>query len=138
MLSTTETQSHLNREQRTGRRQFWAGWIVSGLVAAFMLFDAGMKLVMPPPVLEAFVRSGWPADLSRTLGIILLVYTLFYVIPRTAVLGSILLTGFLGGAAATNLRIYSPAFNTVFPVIFGVLVWLGPWLRESKVRAALR
>lgn len=112
-----------------------AGWVVSGLVGAFMLMDAVVKLIQPAPqqVAEAFQRTGWPMDLSVTLGVILLICTVFYLIPRTAVLGAILLTGYLGGAVATNLRLHNPAFNTLFPLIFGILAWLGVWLRERKV-----
>ena len=110
-----------------------AGWIVSGLIAAFMILDGGMKLAKPATVAEAFARTGWPMDLSVTLGVILLGCTLLYLIPRTAVLGAILLTGYLGGAVATNLRLHNPAFNTWFPVVFGVLAWIGVWLRERKV-----
>jgi hypothetical protein len=110
-----------------------AGWIVTGLVAAFMLLDGVMKLMKPAPVVEAFQRTGWPMDLSATLGVILLCCTLLYLIPRTAVLGAILLTGYLGGAVATNLRLHNPAFNTWFPIVFGILAWIGLWLRERKV-----
>ena len=109
------------------------GWVVSGLVAAFMLMDAGVKFLKPPAVAVAFQRTGWPMDLSVTLGVILLGCTVLYLIPRTAVLGAILLTGYLGGAVATNLRLHNPAFNTWFPVVFGVLAWIGVWLRERKV-----
>lgn len=110
-----------------------AGWVVTGLVAAFMLLDGVMKLVKGPGVPEAFQRTGWPMDLSVTLGVILLICTLLYLIPRTAVLGAILLTGYLGGAVATNLRLHNPAFNTWFPIVFGVLAWIDVWLRERKV-----
>jgi hypothetical protein len=110
-----------------------AGWVVSGLVAAFMLLDAGLKFAQPAGVAEAFQRTGWPMDLSVTLGVILLCCTVLYLIPKTAVLGSILLTGYLGGAIATNLRLHNPAFNTCFPLVFGILAWVGVWLRERKV-----
>ncbi|HTV16896.1 MAG TPA: DoxX family protein [Acidobacteriaceae bacterium] len=116
----------------SGRR--WAGFIMTGLIALFMLFDAAMKFVAPKPVAAAFVRSGWPIDLSLTLGVILLTSTVLYLIPRTAVLGAILLTGYLGGAVATNLRLHNPWFsNTLFPVYFGILVWGALWLRDPRV-----
>jgi hypothetical protein len=92
-----------------------------------------MKLAKPAPVVEAFARTGWPMDLSVTLGVILLGCTVLYLTPKTSVLGAILLTGYLGGAVATNLRLHNPAFNTWFPVVFGVLAWIGVWLRERKV-----
>jgi len=112
-----------------------AGWVVSGLAGAFMLLDAVFKLIQPAPaqVVEAFQRTGWPMDLAVTLGVILLCCTVLYLIPKTAVMGAILLTGYLGGAVATNLRLHNPAFNTWFPVVFGILAWVGVWLRERRV-----
>ncbi len=113
-----------------------AGWIISGLIGAFMLFDAFGKFTKPAPVIEAFARTGWPVELSVPLGAILLICTVLYLIPRTSVLGAILLTGYLGGAVATNLRLENPLFsNTLFPVYFGILVWAGLWLREPKVKS---
>jgi len=116
-----------------------AGWVVSGLVGAFMLLDAGFKLIQPAPpqVAEAFQRTGWPLDLAVTLGVILLCCTVLYLIPKTSVLGAILLTAYLGGAVATNLRLHNPVFNTTFPIVFGVLAWLGVWLRERQVGQVL-
>jgi hypothetical protein len=115
--------------------QVRAGWGVSAAVGAFMLFDVVGKLIKPAPVVEAFARTGWPVELSATLGVILLVCTGFYLFPKTSVLGAILLTGYLGGAVATNLRLENPLFtNTLFPVYFGVLVWGGLWLREPRLR----
>ena len=111
------------------------GWVITGLVAVFLLFDAAMKFVRPAPVVQAFVRTGWPVDLSVTLCVILLVCTMLFLIPRTAVLGAVLLTGYLGGAVATNLRLHNPLFsNTLFPVYFGILIWLALWLRESRLK----
>lgn len=111
------------------------GWLLTGLIAVFMLFDAGAKFAKPATVMEAFARTGWPVELSVPLGAILLTCTILYLIPRTAVLGAILLTGYLGGAVATNLRLENPLFsNTLFPVYFGVLVWVTLWLRVPKLR----
>jgi len=113
------------------------GWIISSLVAAFTLFDAIMKIAKPKPVIDAFARTGWPVELSSTVGAILLICTILYLIPKTSVLGAILLTGYLGGAVATNLRLQNPLFSyTLFPVYFGVLAWIGLWLRERKLEAA--
>lgn len=112
----------------------WTGWIITGLVAAFMLFDAVAKFVQPAPVAEAFARTGWPIQLSTTVGAILLICTLIYLVPQTSVLGAILLTGYLGGAVATNLRLQNPLLtHTLFPVYFGILVWIGLWLREPSL-----
>jgi hypothetical protein len=112
----------------------WTGWVISGLIVAFMMFDAVAKLVKPAPVIAAFARTGWPVELSVTLGVILLTCTVLYVIPQTAMLGAVLLTAYLGGAVATNLRLENPLFsNTLFPVYFGVLLWVGLWLRDGRV-----
>ena len=116
-------------------RSYVLGWSISGLMVAFNLFDAFGKLAKPAPVVAAFVRTGWPIEVSSTLGIILLVCTVLYVIPRTSVLGAVFLTGYLGGAVATTLRLLNPLFShTLFPVYFGILVWIGLWLREPKLR----
>ncbi|MFZ0631011.1 MAG: DoxX family protein [Acidobacteriaceae bacterium] len=119
-------------EVSTGR--LWTGRVIAGLAALFFLLDAVMKFVRPKPVADAFVRTGWPIELSVTLGVLLLVSTILYLIPRTAILGAILLTGYLGGAVATNLRLQEPLFShTLFPVYFGVLVWGALWLREPRL-----
>jgi hypothetical protein len=116
--------------------RIWAGWGMSGLMAAFMLFDAIGKFAKPAQVVEAFARTGWPMELAAQLGAILLTCTLIYLIPQTSVLGAILLTGYLGGAVATNLRLGNPFFShTLFPVYFGVLIWVGLWLREPRLGA---
>ncbi|HUB17289.1 MAG TPA: DoxX family protein [Acidobacteriaceae bacterium] len=114
--------------------RLWTGRVIAGLISAFMLLDAAMKFVKPPQVAEAFVRTGWPLELSVPLGAILLTSVLLYLIPRTAVLGAILLTGYFGGAVATNMRLLEPVFShTLFPVYFGVLTWLALWLREPRL-----
>ncbi len=116
-------------------RRVWIGWGVSGLLTAFNLLDALGKFAKPQPVIAAFVRTGWPVELSVLIGAILLACTVLYLIPKTAVLGAVLLTGYLGGAVATNLRLENPWFtNTLFPVYFGVLIWVGVWLRAEKLR----
>lgn len=116
--------------------RFWAGWIITGLVALFMLFDAGAKFVKPAAVVEAFARTEWPIELSSTLGVILLVSTVIYLVPQSAVLGAILLSGYLGGAVATNLKLHNPLLtHTLFPVYIGGFIWVGLWLREPRVGA---
>jgi hypothetical protein len=124
-----------NAETKGSSGRLWASRVITGLVALFMLFDAAMKFVKPAPVAEAFVRSGWPLGLSVALGAILLTSTLLYLIPRPAILGALLLTGYLGGAVATNMRLETPLFSqTLFPVYFGMLLWLALWLREPRLR----
>ncbi|HZU22789.1 MAG TPA: DoxX family protein [Terriglobales bacterium] len=113
-----------------------AGWVISGFMAAFMLFDVVGKFVKPAPVVDAFVRTGWPIQLSSTVGAILLVCAILYLVPATAVLGAVLLTGYLGGAVATNLRLQNPLLShTLFPVYFGILIWVGLWLREPRLES---
>lgn len=115
----------------------WAGRILSALSILFLLFDAVGHLVVPSQVVEAFNRLGYPIGLSRALGIIELICMAVYVIPRTAIFGAILLTGYLGGAVATHLRVRDPLFDTIFPIIFGVLVWAGLYLRDPRLRALI-
>jgi hypothetical protein len=115
----------------------WAGRIISGLVVLFLLFDGVTKILKNPHVMDAFNRLGYPAHLAPIIGAILVVCVAFYVIPATATLGAILLTGYLGGATEVNLRAGSPLFETLFPIIFGVLVWGGLYLRDRQVRTFL-
>ncbi len=117
----------------SSKGRVWTGRILSGLTVLFMLFDAVGKLVMPIQVVQASARIGFPMSLSQTVGIILLVATFLYALPRTAVLGAVLLTGYLGGAVAIQLRAGSPLFENLFPVIFGVVAWAGVYLRDRRV-----
>ena len=124
----------------TGRRAFIAGWVVSGLIIAFLLMDAGMKLAAMAIVTDASQQLGWPADAStvRTLGLVLLISTVLYAAPRTAFLGAILLTGYLGGAIATHVRVADPLFtHTLFGVYLGVALWGALWLRDARLRALI-
>ncbi len=111
----------------------WAGRVVSALVAAFLLFDAGIKVMMLEPAVEGSVQLGYPEGTVLGIGLALLVSTALYAVPRTAFLGAILLTGYLGGAVATQVRVEDPWF--LFPAFFGVLVWGGLFLRDGRVRA---
>ena len=119
-------------------KALWAGRIASALAVLFMTFDGVAKVVKPAPVVEAFIRTGWPVSLSTGLGIALLACTALYLIPRTSTLGAILVTGWLGGAVATNLRTGNPWLShTLFPVYFGLLVWGGLFLRDARLRSLL-
>jgi hypothetical protein len=113
----------------------WSGRILSALVALFLLVDGVLKLVRFAPYVEGTVGLGYPDSLVAPIGLIVAVCTVVYVIPRTAVLGAILLTGYLGGAVATHVRAGDP--NFFFPLTFGVLVWLGLFLREHRLRALI-
>lgn len=138
MQATMATREGEDEMLPVSRGRSWTGRAISGLAVAFLAFDIFGKFAKPAAVVEAFARTGWPVELSATIGAILLVCTVLYVIPRTAVLGAVLLTGYLGGAVATNLRLENPLFsNTLFPVYFGVLVWVGLWLRDARVRTML-
>ena len=119
------------------KKTLWVGRILVALSALFLLFDAAGHLMVPAAVVEAFNRLGYPLSLSPALAIIELVCLVAYLIPRTAILGAILLTGYLGGAVATHLRVHDPVFDTLFPIIFGVLIWAGLYLRDQRLRALI-
>jgi hypothetical protein len=115
----------------------WAGRIISGLPALFLLVDGAMKLVKPAPVVEATVRLGYPESVIVPIGVALILSTILYLIPKTSVLGAILLTGYLGGAVATHVRAGEGLFSIIFPVIVGGLLWLGLYLRNPALRVLI-
>ena len=116
-------------------KRLWAGRIMSALAVLFMLFDGVIHITKIAPVVEGFAQLGYSASLAIPLGIIELVCVVLYLIPRTSVLGAVLLTGYLGGAVATNLRVGAPIFsNVLFPVYMGVLSWGGLYLRDMRLR----
>jgi hypothetical protein len=117
--------------------RLWTGRIISALVVLFLLFDSITKVMKVRAVIEASAQLGYPVNAIVAIGIILLACTVFYIIPQTAVLGAILLTGYLGGAVAANLRIATSMFNTLFPVVFAALAWTGIFLRESRLGALI-
>jgi DoxX-like family len=132
----SEPQSGATLTARS-RAAIWFGRVLSGLVVAFMLFDSGIKFVPLPVVIETMSQIGWPAtvDMARVLGVLGLVSAVFYAIPRTSMIGAILLTGYLGGAIATQLRIGAPLFSHVlFGVYLGLMVWGGLVLRNDRLR----
>jgi hypothetical protein len=111
------------------------GWTLTGLTAAFMLMDAVMHVLDPAFVTQAFVQLGYPAALARPLGVVELLCVIAYLVPETAVLGAVLLTGYLGGATAVKVRLEDPWF--LFAIAIAVLIWGGLWLRDRRVRALL-
>jgi hypothetical protein len=114
------------------------GWGLTGLVGAFMAFDATIKLVPIQPVVDSFRELGFPVDVARPIGIMELVILVLYLVPRTSVLGAVLLTGVMGGAIASHVRIEDPLFShTLFGVYLGALAWLGLWLRDDRLRALM-
>ena len=110
----------------------WGGYVVSALPVFGLIMSAYMKLSNAPPLVEGFKKFGFPVSVAIPLGIVELVCTLLYVIPQTAVLGAILLTGYLGGAVATHVRV-SDDFTA--PIVMGVMIWLGLFLRDARIRA---
>ena len=116
------------------RKALWVGRIISALPVLFLLMDGVMKLVKPEFVVKATVQLGYPESVIVGLGVVLLTCTVLYMIPATSVLGAILLTGYLGGAVATHVRVGEGLFSVLFPVIVGVLLWLGLYLRDERLR----
>ena len=111
---------------------------MSALVVLFLLMDSVMKLMKPPFVVQATVQLGYPETVIVGLGIVLLICTILYLIPRTAVLGAILITGYLGGAVATHVRVGDPLFSHIlFPVYLAILLWAGLVLRNPRLRAVI-
>jgi hypothetical protein len=120
------------------KKRLWTGRIMSALVVLFLLLDGVMKLVNPAPVVEGMTKLGYPLSLTSVIGIVLLVSVAVFAIPRTSVLGAILLTGYLGGAVASQLRVGLPLFSNVLaPVYVGVLIWGGLLLRDRRLRALI-
>ena len=117
------------------RKQLWTGRVLSGVASAFFLMDGAMKLAKPAAVVQATLQLGFPESTILGIGIVLLVCTVLYLIPRTALLGAVLLTGYLGGAVASNVRVSTPWFNILFPVFFGCVVWAGLYLRDRRLRS---
>lgn len=113
--------------------RFWAGWAMSLLPALFLLLDGVMKLVQPAVVVEKTTELGYSESVILPLGVVLLACTTLYLLPRTEVLGAILLTGYLGGAVASHLRAGDGWFPVFFPVIFGMLLWGGLVLRHERL-----
>lgn len=111
----------------------WAGRIIIALMCLFMLFDSIIKVMRTAPAVEGTVRLGYPASLVVPIGLVALLCAILYAIPRTSILGAILLTGYLGGATATQVRVQSPWF--FFPILLGMLIWLGPFLTDWRLRA---
>ncbi len=121
-------------------QSIWVGRVLSGLVVAFLLFDGAIKLLPAQVVLDTIKELGWPNDIgtARLLGSLTIASAILYAIPRTSVLGAILLTGYLGGAVATHVRIGSPLFTHIlFGVYLAVMLWGGLWLRNPLLRAIL-
>lgn len=124
-----------NTESKTKR---WISYVMSGLVILFMLLDSIMKFVKPIEVIEGTLALGFAEQHLPVIGALGLISTVLYIFPRTSILGAILLTAYFGGAVATHLRLNNPLFtHTLFTVYFGILIWGGLWLRNSKLQELL-
>ncbi len=116
----------------------WAGRIITGFVTAFMIFDGVIHIMKPAPVVQGFAQLGFPIRLAVPLGIVSLTCVLLYALPRTSILGAILLTGYLGGAVAIQLPTGNSLFGEIlFPVYIGIFLWGGIYLRDERLRALI-
>jgi len=115
----------------------WSGRVLAGLVILFMIFDGTIHVLKPQPVVDAFAQLGLPLHLSVGIGILELACTALFVIPRTSILGALLLTGYFGGAIATQVRAEAAWFPSIFPALMGALVWTSLALRDPRVRALI-
>ena len=121
----------------TSAGRIWAGRILTFLPALFLLVDGIFKLIRPAAVVDATVQLGYPVGVILPLGVVLTLNSILYLIPRTAVLGAILLTGYLGGAVATHVRVGAGLGPILMPVIIGAMLWGGLYFRDHRVRALL-
>ncbi len=124
-----------DRQGPGSKAMIWIGWLLSVLPSLMLLLSGGMKLVKPEEVVKGFEHLGYPEHLALALGVVEIGCTLVYLVPRTAALGAILLTGYLGGAVATHVRLLEMQF--LAPLVLGVLVWGGLFLRDPRVRALI-
>lgn len=129
------------KQKEIPKKTVWAGRVLSGLAVAFLLFDGVMKFFMdklPPEALEAGAALQWPIERMPLVGTLLLLSLAVYLIPRTAILGAVLLTGYLGGAVASHIRVDNPLFShTLFPIYVAIFIWLGLYLRDARTRVLL-
>jgi hypothetical protein len=122
------------RPDRPSKPAFIVGWVLTAVPGVFLFADAVTKLMQLPAVVAATTRLGYPKDVIVPIGVVLLTCTILYLLTRTAVFGAILLTGYLGGAVATHVHTDRGAFEVFFPDAQGVLLWLGLYLREPRLR----
>jgi hypothetical protein len=128
----------MNDGSSASRRIRWTGRILGGIVVLFLVFDSIIHMIVINPVVQSFQELGYPVSLSATLGIIELLCLVLYCVPRTSLLGAILLTGYLGGAVAIQLRVGAPLASTaLFPIYLGLLAWGGVFLRDARARILL-
>lgn len=136
-IPTMETPALQSQAKSISSARLWGGRVLSTLAVVFLVMDGGMKLFKPPFVVQATVQLGYSESTILGIGIVLLSCTALYVIPRTAVWGAILLTGYLGGAVASNVRAGTHMFNAVFPILFAIIVWSALVLRDKRLEHIL-
>jgi hypothetical protein len=129
-----KTMSIYQTAKTNSKKKFWTGSIIRGLFILFLLFDSIMKIVMHPLSVQGTNQLGWATNAVQPLGIVLLFCTIMYLIPRTAIFGTILLTGYMGGAIATMMRIGTPFY---FPLFFVILLWCGLFLRDKRLQVLI-
>ena len=119
-------------------KRLWTAPILGGIAILFLLFDSIIHMMVIAPVVDSFSQLGYPIDLAVTLGVIEIICLVIYAIPRSSIFGAILLTGYLGGAVAIQLRIHAPLFSTaLFPIYVGILVWGSLYLRDKRLRSLI-
>jgi DoxX-like family len=129
----------ISETAQSSKGRIWTGTILSGIAVLFLLFDSVGKLLKVAPVVDGSSQLGYPETVVQPIGLILLTCVAAYVIPRTSILGAVLLTGYMGGAIASHLRVGSPLLtHQLFPVYVAVLFWCGLFLRDERLRAVLR
>jgi len=139
-LQDAASPRSLSRSASDGasKKSIWTGRVLSGLAVAFLAVDAGFKFLLTPEAAAATADLGWPVDMAPLLGVLELVCLALYLVPRTALLGAVLWTGYLGGAIATHLRVQNPPFShTLFPLYVALLIWGGLWLRDRRARVLI-
>jgi hypothetical protein len=134
----TQSENATGSDFAIPKTQVWVGRVMTALASLFLLVDGIMKLLKPDVVVKATLQLGYAESAILGIGATLLVCTLLYVVPRTSIVGAMLLTAYLGGAVASNVRAGMPVFNVVFPMIIAGLVWGGLWFRDLRVRNLLR
>jgi DoxX-like family len=135
MMTTAQTiaTQPLIDTMSTGRKRLWTKRVLTGLSGAFFIWDASMKILKVPFVVQATIQAGYPESTIAGIGMALFVCTVLYLVPRTSILGAVLLTGYLGGAVATNVRAEMGAFNIVAPVIAACIAWGGLYLKDRRL-----
>lgn len=135
VLATSLSASSTTTPLATGRMATWTARVAAGLGVAFLTFDTVLKLLQLAPAVEGTTDLGFPAGAVLWIGLVELACLILYLVPRTALIGAILWTGYLGGAIATHVRLESPLLShTLFPLYVAVLLWLPLWIRDARVR----